>query len=487
MTIRLSRVEKKEYIYVASRVEPKGAIPAGIVRLAVPFSNMKDLLGQQRNSLFVGSVFIFLAMAFLSYALIRELSSPIRDMVQAIEAVGQKDFKQRIRFNPEHEFYPLAQAINQMAERVDKLILSISEQRQQLEVVFNRMQEGVMVLDPRGRIQSINRALSTLVSRTPRPIGRRPLEAFMNLELQEACDRVLAPTTDFDAAPCRLQIVLGGGERIYNVSIVRLQDIQKGMGALVVFHDITELRRLETVRQDFVANVSHELRSPITAIKGYTETLLSEAGHDADTAASFMRGILKNTNHMAKIVDDLLALAKLQALEEPIKPVSVNAAEALQAAWKACAPMAEAKAVSLQNDLPEGGIWISADFGQLVQVFRNLIENGVRYSPEGKALTVSCQVQGDRVTFGVRDEGPGIQKSHQQRIFERFYRVERQRNTDLGSTGLGLAICRHIIQNHGGRIWVQSPNSGETRGSTFYFSLSLSESAQAEAPGSQCG
>ena len=215
-----------------------------------------------------------------------------------------------------------------------------------------------------------------------------------------------------------------------------------------------------------------KLRTPLTSIKGYTETPCSpKPAPDPATAQSFLGVILKNTNHMVKMVEDLLQLARLEAPNDPLKMVPVNAGSALLTAWRSCAHHAEGKNLSLENQIPEDNLLVSSDFDQLVQVFRNLLENGIRYSPSDEVLTAACHAQGDNVLFSVRDEGPGISRQHQQRIFERFYRIEKHRSDHWGSTGLGLAICRHIIRNHGGSIWVRSPNPGETKGTTFFFTL----------------
>ncbi len=468
--IRYSRATHTDEIYAAMLVPSRGGVPAGILRIMVPFTGEKSLIGRLSGAFLALIATIFTMTFFLSYLLARRLSNPISTIVDATKSIGTRDFRGRIHMSPTQELYPLAQSINQMAERIAHNIQTITEQKQQLEAVFHGMQEGVMVLSSRGRIQTINQALCKLVVSPPMCIGRKPLEVFMSLELQEACDKVLSSPVDVDAPPYDLQVVLGM-DRTYDVNIVRLQDQQRGMGAIVVFHDITELKRLEKVRRDFVANVSHELRTPLTSIKGYTETLLADPQIDMDTRSSFLQIILKNTNQMVKMVDDLLQLARLEAKQSAPKLVPVDAGEALSAAWKACTPLAEAKGIRLETDFPEENTEVLADFEQLVQVFRNLLENGIRYSPADEALLVSCRVQRHRCQFGIHDKGPGVPRQHQQRIFERFYRIERHRNTRSGSTGLGLAICRHIVQNHGGRIWVQSPSPEDMKGSTFFFTL----------------
>lgn len=471
LSTRYSRTLQRELIYVAKRIKPKGSIPAGVVRLAVPWSTFKEKFDRLSRTFVFVMLLAFAAIASLSYVLIRQLDKPVNLMITAMKSIGEGDYGQRIHFQPGHEFYNLARSVNTMAEMIDQQIQTITEQKQQLEAVFNGMKEGVMVLDSHGRLTSANRALSEIIPNVSQSIGRRPLEVTMSLELQRACDYVLSSSSDLDSYPYMLQIVLRGGESIYDVSIVRLVDRQGNIGAIVVFHDISELKRLEKVRQDFVANVSHELRTPLTSIKGYTETLLAENEQSSETLSAFLPIILKNTNHMVKMVDDLLQLARLEAQSNLAKTTPINPTEALSVAWKACAPFADAKQVDLVHSLPKEGLEVTADFDQLVQVFRNLLENAIKYSPAGDKIEVGYQDDERKVTFSVRDNGPGIPKQHQQRVFERFYRVEKHRSNHPGSTGLGLSICRHIIINNGGRIWVNSPVELEVKGTIFFFTL----------------
>jgi two-component system phosphate regulon sensor histidine kinase PhoR len=260
---------------------------------------------------------------------------------------------------------------------------------------------------------------------------------------------------------------------VFDVNIVQLRDQDVGIGALVVFHDISELKRLEKVRQDFVANVSHELRTPLTSIKGYAETLLAEGDESSDSNRDFLQIILKHANHMSSMVDDLLQLARLEARQKLPEPVAVDATAILNSAWKACVALAEEKEVRLENFLPEEGVPVRADSEQLEQVFRNLIENAIKYGKSGGTVSVLCDVGPEMATFQVLDDGPGIPMQYQARIFERFFRAERDRPNHEGSTGLGLAICRHIIQYHGGKIWLESPPRGKTEGSAFFFTLPI--------------
>lgn len=471
VVVRFSRTIQKELIYAAMRVPGKQSVPPGVLRLAAPLSKVKEPLERLKQSFILFLILVLLAGALLTYVIVRRLNRPVRAMIEAAEAISERDYTRRIHSAPGQEFYPLTQSINKMARSIDDHVRTITEQKQQLEAIFDAMQEGVMVLDSRGRIRNINRSLAKLTSGIPQVMGRRPLEVLVNLELQELCDEVVGiGEKGIENRLLQSQIVLDG-DRTYDVNAVRLPHPEGGTGAVVVLHDITELKRLERVRRDFVANVSHELRTPLTSIKGYTETLLSGVEPGSETMSSFLQVILKNTNHMVKMVEDLLQLARLERNSPSFTPVPIDAGNALLAAWKACGHLAEAKGLRFENDLPEEGIRVSADSDQLVQVFRNLLENAIRHSPPGAKLTVSYRGEGNRVVFAVQDEGPGIPRQDQQRIFERFYRVERHRGDHWGSTGLGLAICRHIIRNHGGTIWVQSPNPGETKGTTFFFTL----------------
>lgn len=465
---------QKEQVFVARSIHPRGRIPAGVLRVGASVSEFQDLSVHLRNLFLLIVPFAFILAALISYFVTRRLNKDVRSVIQAVAAMGDGDTKRRIHFTPGHELHPLADTVNQTAEDTGRQIQTSRAQQHELSAVFNAMREGVMVLDARGRIRGVNQALSELLGTRSQVVGRRPLEVILSLEVQQACDRILASTNALQEASHYLPIVMADG-RSFEVNIVPLKDDERNTGAVVVFHDMSRLKQLEKVRQDFVANVSHELRTPLTSIKGYAETLLTEPQPNADVLSSFLEVILKNTNHMAKMVDDLLQLARIEAGQEVLKTVPVNPADALTAAWKACLPLAETRHLSLANNMPPTLSLVAADFDQLIRVFRNLLENAIRYSPEGGAIGVDGHADDNTVTISVRNDGPRIPRYHQQRIFERFYRIERSRSGDLGNTGLGLAICRHIILNHGGLIWVQSPNPGRTDGATFRFTLMRAE------------
>jgi two-component system phosphate regulon sensor histidine kinase PhoR len=467
-SLRYSNELNTDLLFVAQRIEGRGTIPGGALRVAVPLSGIFYSLS---NVAIVQHLIIltgFIAFALISFGLMVSASRSVSLLSSAADSIGHGDVKVLPQFHHGHYFYPLAKSIRENAERVESYIQTITEQKSQLESILDGIEEGILLLNSAGRIDSSNRAARSMFSSIPELKGRRPLEVIRSPELQAACNRIL----ENEIHSFHSEVAFGV-DRFYHVHIVRIEQSKGQVGAIIALHDISELKRLETVRRDFVANASHELRTPLTSIKGYTEVLMSE--DDPEVRSPCLEVIFKNANHMIKIVNDLLQLAKVEDYNTimDIRPVKVD--EVLIEAWKACAPAAEQRSVSLQNDLPPDVPRVQADFDQLVQVFRNLLENAVKYSPPGAKVEVFSLAQNGKVTIGVSDSGPGIPRKDQQRIFERFFRVERYRGKETGSTGLGLAICRHIVRIHGGSIWVESPRKDISSGSTFFFTLPSAE------------
>jgi two-component system phosphate regulon sensor histidine kinase PhoR len=464
-SIRHSGTLNTDLLYVAERTEGRGGIPAGVLRIAIPVSSIFYGLDEAGKVQHLDFLIGFIAFAVISLWLIVHTTRSVSGLSGAANAIGQGSVKIPPQFHPGHDFYPLAKSIKEAGERVDSYIKTITKQKLQLETILEGIEEGILLLGANGRIDSANRAVRNMLSSIPVLKGRRPLEVIRSPEIQTACNAILAGETQSYRGEVRIET-----DRFYHVHIVRVEHSQQEPGVIIALHDISELKRLEKIRRDFVSNASHELRTPLTSIKGYTEILMSGES-DSDLTKSSLEVIFKNTNHIIKIVNDLLELAKVEdeSYTVDIRPVSAN--EALVEAWKECTPMAEEKRITMENHLPSDGPMVQADPDQLIQVFRNLLENAVKYSAPGEKIEVYSSADNGKVTIGVSDSGPGIPKQDQQRIFERFFRVERYRGKEAGSTGLGLAICRHILRHHGGMIWVESPRKGRSTGSTFYFNI----------------
>ncbi len=474
VAVRHSDTLDKDLVYAAHAVRPRG-LPPGFLRVSTEYASLDERMDSALGGLLAGAGLTFALAALISYLLARQLSTRIKAMSQVAEAIGKGDHARRLRLYPGREFSPLAGSINRMAESIQVQIATITAQKEQLVAILDNMKEGVMLLSSDGRIQAVNRAMTQIFPGVERCHGRTPLEAIMDPALHRECLRVLASRER--AAPASLHIEPRAGLH-YDVGIVPLRERGSGLGAVVVFHDISRLKHLERVRRDFVANVSHELRTPLTSIKGYAETLQADPGCSPQSKG-FLDIIVKNANHMAKIVDDLLRLSRLEAERQALEVAPVDAQVAAMVASRACEALGRGRGVSLDCRIPEKAVHVLADYDRLVQVFRNLIENALRHSPENGTVSVFHQAGPGEIVFGVSDRGPGIPREEQAKIFERFYRVEKHRVKTGGSSGLGLAIAKHIVERHGGRIWVVSPAEGEETGATFHFTMPEARADQA--------
>ncbi len=465
MDIRRSATIGRDLIYTAT-ICPAQSLSRPVLRLALPVSELYDRLETLKNRFLAILAACLAASAVLCYLLTRGIAASINNTVELVSKVGQGAYNQRMIVPPGNEFAPLAEAVNSMAAAISSHVTTMQEQKAQLEALFNGLSEGVLTLDQDGRIISANPAFQRLFPMLSRIEGETLLAATLEPDLDAAVKKMLQQGTEQEA--CLLLSRPGGRELEARINLYH--DPSGKVRCVVVVQDVSLPRRMEKIRRDFVANVSHELRTPLTSIKGYTETLLGDPPPEPETARAFLRVIHKNAGHMANMVTDLLKLAKLES-EAPISPLGVvDARQPLDAAMEICSSLAAAKTIRFDLQFASRQFFIQADHNQLVQVFKNLLENAIRFSPHKGGITVVAHAQAEHVVFAITDQGPGIPRDHQERLFERFYRQDTARSDGNGGTGLGLAICKHIISNHGGRIWVQSV-PGE--GATFLFTVKM--------------
>ncbi len=467
VSIRYSGTLGKNLIYLARSIHLPGLEP-GTLRISMPYSMVQELVDRMTGHFLGILALTLLLIAGLTTLFARQLSKSITHLVSMAISIGEGEYSKRIRTSPGKEFAPLLKAVNHMAESIQTNIRTITSQKVELEAILNGMNEGIMALGASGNILKWNRSMETIFPEILNKQGHRPIEAVRIPELEIACQTLVnSPDKHPGAVNLQLQTT---NDHSYDVTIVPTGKEEPKV--IVVFHDITEIKRLETVRRDFVANVSHELRTPLTSIKGYTETLLSFESCKEPNAEQFLKIILKHTDAMAKILNDLLSLARIEVQsenEEISEPVQTKAA--LASAEKSITHLLEAKKITLVSRLPEEECLVLGRTAQIEQVFKNLLENAIKYAPSEKGtIEIRGSEQEDAYLFEIEDNGPGIPKSDQERIFERFYRVEKDRNSKIPGTGLGLAICKHIISRHGGTLRVTSPLK-EGRGSRFSFTL----------------
>ena len=335
----------------------------------------------------------------------------------------------------------------------------------QQQAVFNSMVEGVLVLDGRGRLQLVNQALRDLFSLSGDVRGQTVLETFRLQELEDVVQRLQRVRM---VQEYTLELP-GMDERWVEVNAAAVLD-RDGLqhGAILVFHDLTRIKQLENTRQEFVANVSHELRTPLSLIKGYVETLLEGAKNDPEQCARFLRTIEKHADRLTFLIEDLLAISQLESRQVVMSLHPVVLREEARRVIDDLRSRTDEKAVLIENKVPED-LSAQADADRLQQVLFNLIENAIKYGRAGGRVVVGGQARADgNAELWVQDDGPGIPAEARERVFERFYRVDRARSRESGGTGLGLSIVKHIVQAHGGEVWLKSQLG---MGTTFFFTL----------------
>lgn len=363
-------------------------------------------------------------------------------------------------------------AFRREAARLRRELASLQEQhefqfaqfRAQQHALFNSMVEGVLVLDRRGRILLVNHSLQQFFNLRSDVRGQTMLEAFRLAELAELVRRVRQERM-VQNFPLELS---GIDEHWIEVNAAAVLDrAGKPGGAILVFHDVTRIRQLERTRQEFVANVSHELRTPLSLIKGFVETLLDGAAEDPASRKRFLQTIEKQTDRLTFLIEDLLTISRLESGQVVLNLQTVELHAEARRVIDDLRARAEEKRVSVLNEIP-AALAARADSDRLTQVLFNLIENALKYGRTSGRVTVAARAAGDKIEVSVHDDGPGIPAEARDRVFERFYRVDRARARDTGGTGLGLAIVKHIVQAHGGEVWLESELGA---GTTFFFTL----------------
>ncbi len=413
------------------------AVPADfnrVIRLAVPLGDVLDTRARMRNRLLVGSAFGFLGCLFLSWIFIRAVTRPLQSMTRTAEKMAKGDYDVPPPTDAGGELGVLARAMLHMATEVKSRVTELTQQRDLLSVVFGGLVEGVLVVDRTGAVVLRNDAAKPLVGD----------EGDLPAPLRPLIERALAG----EQADAEL-VMLG---REVRASARPLGD----PGAIVVLYDVTRMRALEAVRREFLSNAAHELRTPVTSISGYTETLLG-GGVDAETSKEFLQTIHRNAQRIASLVSDLLVLDTLGGRASIVgERGTVSLAQVVSDAARTTKGVSPAAQIDV--DVP-ADLAVLATREGLDHVVQNLIDNAVKYGG-GTPVKVRAQKQGDRVTLTVSDQGPGIPKGQEERIFERFYRIDAGRSRAVGGSGLGLAIVKSQIEAMGGRVWVESASPG---------------------------
>jgi len=481
LSIRFSNTLGERLLYAAIPLYPpgnSGSTIAAVLRMSMPVTAIDAALKDIRFKVAVGTMLAIFGAFIITFIVSKNISRPLEDMTRGAEQYARGDFSQRMLLSQKKsaskEIASLAAAMDEMAGQLDDKITTIISQRNQLEAVFSSMVEAVIAVDREERVISINDAAASMFGVDRRSAGGRLIqEVIRNISLHDQIARILDSGAAFED-----EIVLEGvknGERYLQTNVVSLRGVDdQTAGALIVLNDITRLRRLESMRSDFVANVSHELKTPITSIRGYVETLLDGALDDRADSEKFLEIVLRQSGQLEEIIDDLLALSRIERHTQDGE-VSFSDAElkpVLEEALEICAAKAEKSEVKLLLECPDN-LRLRLNQTLVEQAVVNLLINAVTYSEPGKQVVVRVreiddETVGRQVVISVIDQGIGIGEDHLPRLFERFYRSDRARSRTVGGTGLGLAIVKHIVQAHGGRVGVESVVG---KGSTFTITL----------------
>lgn len=463
-SVRYSNTLSVNMLYVAVVVKD-GEKVKGYVRLARPLHDVQTAVEKVYQSIFlamlIGALVSLAVALFFSY----RLAAPIRTM---------EDFTRRLReglpvgsimLRTSDETRTLADNINYLVEELKNKIRLANEEKSKLMTALTSINEGVVILNKEERIEFLSPSLAGILSaRYEEFLGKSLLEAFRNAELQKAFDRFKQTRQT-----ALREIALGSADSvIMNVSLSEVQGLPGEEKIMIVFHDVTRLKKLERIRTDFVANVTHEIRTPLTAIIGYLETLQSGALENREDAKRFVDIMLKQGQRLNRLVEDLMTISKIELGEVVLRFEEVSVTEAAENVISLLNAKAAAKAIKIENRLPRNLPPIRADRDRLSQVLVNVLDNAVKFTPDRGRITLDAEENTGVVIVTVSDTGIGIPGEEIQRLGERFYRVDKTRSRELGGTGLGLSIVKHLMMVHGGKMEIVSQLGHGTKVSLFF-------------------
>lgn len=474
--VRFSHTVNRDMVYLALRQPPAQNSPAGaaVIRLALPLALIDEEIRDFRQRLWTASLVILLLAGGASLLLSRALAGRIARLRQFSERVAQGDFRPISVERQGDELTDLGHTLNETAAHLEQTIASLTEERNRSAAILRGMVEGVAVIGPEGRVVFLNEAFCRdLGVEAAQSEGRSMVEVIRQSDLLVVIQQALAGK---ETSGSEVTLAGAGGARhsfVATAAPVRAVGAEAGgpgigAGAVLVLHDISELRRLERVRQDFVANVSHEFKTPLTAIQGFAETLLGGALDDATNRRRFVEIIRDHSARLDRLTDDLLKLSLIEAGKLELEFHPVNVAALVESCVDTARFRSAQKQLTLTVECPASLPQIRGDARRLAEVLQNILDNAVQYTPAGGKIAIHAGVENQQVKIGVVDTGIGIPRDDLERIFERFYRVDAARSREAGGTGLGLSIAKHLVEAHGGRIEVESEVG---QGSTFSIIL----------------
>ena len=455
-SIRYSTTLECDMMYVAVPIIIDGKV-AGVARVSLPLAEIDKALGLVNRVIISGTAVAALAAILVALLISRATTRPINRLTQMSRRMARGELDQQIEVTSRDEVGELAEAFNVMAARLKETVNLLTSERDKMATILSTMGDGIFLVDDTGRVTMVNRAAQKLFRVSENEVlGHTFIEAVRDHELDSVLQECLK------AGEQQTKVVETEPGRQFLSAIATPLD----SGALVLLHDISELRRLETVRRDFISNISHELRTPVTSLKVLAETLQDGAIDDKAVAQDFLRKINIEVDRLTQMVNELSELSRIESGEVSLKIEPVDVRKIVGRVTERLWAQAERGGLSLDVNIPSNLPQALADEERLEQVLVNLVHNAIKFTPPGGRVAISARVEGDNIQVSVVDNGVGIPADDLPRIFERFYKADKARAS--GGTGLGLAIARHIVEAHGGRIWAEST---EGKGSTFTFTI----------------
>ncbi|MBK8996396.1 MAG: PAS domain-containing protein [Myxococcales bacterium] len=460
-SVRHSTTVRQRMLYMAEPFQRDGK-PGGVARVALSLARVDGAVADLQRLALIAALLAIAVAVVLSSAAAQLVWRDARSLTEAARRMAAGDLATRTRRSGTDELGELGRALDALASSLSSTLSELRSERDRVSGILSGMQEGVLLLDRDGRVALVNPALCEMLLLPSDAQGKTPLEVIRHAQLKSLLDDVIESDE-----PHSRDIEVGGIKpRRLLVRAAPLAGEQGG--TLAVFVDVTDMRRLETMRRDFVANVSHELRTPVTAIRSAAETLDTALEKDPEAARRFVEIIDRNAERLRELVEDLLDLSRIESQTYKLGFASLELGSVASHVIDLFRERADKKRIHLLAELPAALPKVCVDPKALDHVLTNLIDNAVKYCPNGSTVSLRASEEGDLVRVSVSDDGPGIEPRHLPRLFERFYRVDAGRSRELGGTGLGLSIVKHLVEAMGGSVRVES-----TLGSGTQFSFTL--------------
>lgn len=458
--VRFSDTVRQRLYYLALRIDDNNQ-PLGVVRLASSIEKIESDLLELRNTILGNAVLAIILTILLAFLVANQTITPLRQLTREVSRLGIGNFNIELPTHRKDEIGILSQAFIRIAKRLGEQIEGYREERSKLDAVLQNMNDAILIVDGQGLVTLINPAAERIFNvDSSRALGHSLVEVVRQhpfVELWRTCVKTKRQ---------QIATIETTPERLFIQGIATPLEPLLPENTLLVFQDLTRVRRLEVVRRDFISNVSHELRTPLASLKALTETLQEGALEDPPAARRFLQKMESEIDNMTQLVRELLELSRIESGKVPfnLKPVQPN--DLVSRAVERMQLQAERAGLTLRQECAEGLPNVLADAERIEQVLVNLLHNAIKFTPAGGEIVARIWKEAGQVIFSVQDTGVGIEPAALSRIFERFYKADQSRSG--GGTGLGLSIARHTIEAHSGRIWAESEVN---RGSTFYFSL----------------